>query len=98
VLLLALAAGPVAAQYPNKPKRLIVPRAGLFAPAKTSKDVVDRLARELAVVLARPEVREQLDRYAFEGRSSMPEGLAAFLEDQIDVWGRTARGIGMAQE
>ena len=57
----------------------IVPWAGLFGPAMMPKDVVDRLAREMAVVLARSDVREQLDRYAFEARSSTPEELAAFL-------------------
>ena len=76
----------------------IVPWAGLFGPAMMPKDVVDRLAREMAAVLARSDVREQLDRYAFEARSSTPEELAAFLAEQLDVWNRTVRDIGMARE
>ena len=76
----------------------IVPWAGLFGPAMMPKDVVDRLAREMATVLARSDVREQLDRYAFEARSSTPEELAAFLTEQLDVWNRTVRDVGIARE
>ena len=76
----------------------IVPWAGLFGPAMMPKDVVDRLARAMAAVLARPDVREQLDRYAFEARSSTPEELSAFLTEQLDVWSRTVRDVGIARE
>jgi len=76
----------------------IVPWGGLFGPAKMPKEVVDRLASAMAGVLAQPEVREQLDRYAFEGRSSTPEELAALLKEQLDAWRRTVREVGIAQD
>ncbi len=62
------------------------------------KDVVDRLARELAVVLQRPEVREGLGKIAFGPQSSTPEELAAFLKVQIEVWRRTAEEVGIRPE
>jgi tripartite-type tricarboxylate transporter receptor subunit TctC len=80
------------------PQISIVPWGGLFGPAKMPKEVVDRLASEMAVVLARPEVREQLDRYAFDARSSTPEELAALLKEQLDAWRRTVREVGIAQD
>jgi tripartite-type tricarboxylate transporter receptor subunit TctC len=76
----------------------IQPWAALFGPAKMPKDVVERIARETAAVVARPEVREQLERYAFEGRSSTPEELGAFLKAQVEVWSRTAREIGIVPD
>jgi tripartite-type tricarboxylate transporter receptor subunit TctC len=62
------------------------------------KEVVDRLARELAVVLQRPEVREGLGKIAFDPKSSTPEELAAFLKVQIEVWRRTAEEVGIKPE
>ena len=80
------------------PQISIVPWGGLFGPAKMPKEVVDRLASAMAGVLAQPEVREQLDRYAFDGRSSTPEELAALLKEQLDAWRRTVREVGIAQD
>jgi tripartite-type tricarboxylate transporter receptor subunit TctC len=77
------------------PPLAITPWAGLFGPAKLPPDVVQRLAKEIAAVVARPEVREQLERYAFDGRSSTPEELGAYLKDQVEVWSRTAREVGI---
>jgi tripartite-type tricarboxylate transporter receptor subunit TctC len=76
----------------------ISPWAGLFGPAKMPKKIVDRLAAAMATVLARPEVREQLDQYAFAGQSSTPEELAALLKEQLDAWRRTVREVGIAQD
>jgi tripartite-type tricarboxylate transporter receptor subunit TctC len=79
-------------------KLSITPWGGVFGPAKTPKDAVDRLARELAAILKRPEVREALGKIAFDARSSTPEELAAFLKDQLEVWRRTAQEVGIKPE
>jgi tripartite-type tricarboxylate transporter receptor subunit TctC len=76
----------------------ILPWAGLFGPAKMPKEIVDRLATEMAAVLARPDVREQLDRYAFAGQSSTPAELATLLREQLDAWRRTVREVGIARD
>jgi tripartite-type tricarboxylate transporter receptor subunit TctC len=73
----------------------ITPWAGLFGPAKLPREVVDRLAREMKAVIARPEVREQLGRYAFEGQSSSPDEMAAFLKLQLEVWRQTIKDTGI---
>jgi len=76
----------------------IVSWAGLFGPAKLPKEIVDRLNREVAAILAKPEVREQLTKQAFEGGSSTVEELAAFAKDQYDVWGKAIRDAGIQPE
>lgn len=76
----------------------IVPWGGLFGPAKMPREIVDRLAREMAVVLAKPEVKEAFGKLAFEPHSSTPEALAAHLKSQIEVWKRTVQQVGIKPE
>jgi tripartite-type tricarboxylate transporter receptor subunit TctC len=79
-------------------KLSITPWGGVFGPARMPKEAVDRVARELAVVLKRPEVRDALGKIAFDPQSSTPEELAAFLKVQIEVWRRTAAEVGIKPE
>ena len=80
------------------PKLSIVSWGGLFGPAKLPRDVVDRVARATATVLARRDVLDQLDRLAFEGKSSTPEELGAFLKEQVDVWRKTVKEVGIVPD
>jgi tripartite-type tricarboxylate transporter receptor subunit TctC len=73
----------------------ITPWAGLFGPAKLPKDVVDRLAAAMKVVSARQDVRAQLDKIAFELQNSTPEEMAAFNQDQLEIWRRTVQQVGI---
>jgi tripartite-type tricarboxylate transporter receptor subunit TctC len=73
----------------------ISPWASLLGPARTPREVVERLSRDLNDVLKRPEVREQLSRQAFEAEGSSPEAMAAFLEEQIGSWGRAVKDAGI---
>jgi len=79
-------------------KVTVTPWAGVFGPAKMPREIADRVSRELAVVLARPDVREGLGKIAFEPRSSTPDELAAFLKEQLESWARTARAAGIEPE
>ena len=76
----------------------IVPWGGLFGPAGMPREIVDRLAREMSVVLAKPEVKEALGKLAFEPHSSTPEALAAHLKTQIEVWKQTVQQVGIKPE
>jgi len=79
-------------------KVTVTPWAGVFGPAKMPREIADRVSRELAVALARPDVREGLGKIAFEPRSSTPDELAAFLKEQLESWARTARAAGIEPE
>jgi tripartite-type tricarboxylate transporter receptor subunit TctC len=83
------------AQEAGLGKMTLTPWGGVFGPKGMPKPVVDRLARELSVVLKRPEVREAFGKLAFEPKSSTPEELTAFLKQQIEVWTSTAREVGI---
>jgi len=73
----------------------ITPWAGLFGPAKLPKDVVDRVAAAMKAISARQDVRGSLDKIAFELQSSTPEEMATLLKDQLEVWRRTVREVGI---
>ena len=80
------------------PPLAITPWAGLSGPAKLPREVADRLAREMAVIAAKPDVREQLERYAFDARASSPDEMSAYLKEQLEVWTRTAREVGLVPD
>ena len=74
----------------------ITPWGGVFGPAKMPKEIVDRVARELAVVLAKPEVKEAFGRLAFEPRSSTPQELSAFVAEQLEAYRRVTKSVGLS--
>jgi tripartite-type tricarboxylate transporter receptor subunit TctC len=80
------------------PKLSIVPWAGFFGPAGLPREIVVRLHRELNAILARPDVREQIARQAFEVQGSTPEELAAYVKEQVEVWRTAVRDSGLALE
>jgi tripartite-type tricarboxylate transporter receptor subunit TctC len=79
-------------------KMSLTPWGAVFGPKGLPKEVVDRLARELAVVLKRPEVHEAFGKLAFEPKSSTPEELTGILKQQIEAWTSAAREAGIQPE
>ena len=80
------------------PRLTVVPWTGLFAPAKTPKDIVERLSREVNVILKRPEIRGQFEKQASEPAGSTPGELSAFLKQQLVEWRSAARSAGLEPE
>ena len=76
-------------------KLTITPWGGLFGPPGLPREVVDRLVAAMKVVAGRAEVREALDRIAFQLQSSTPEEMAALLKDQLQIWRRTVQEVGI---
>jgi tripartite-type tricarboxylate transporter receptor subunit TctC len=73
----------------------ITPWGALFGPPKLPKEVVDRVAREIAIVLTRPEVKDAFGKLAFEPRSSSPQELTTFVADQLEAYRRVAKSVGL---
>ena len=57
---------------------------GLFAPAKTPKDIIDRLQREVAAALRHPEVAKRLTDLGADPVGSSPAEQEAILRRQMD--------------
>jgi tripartite-type tricarboxylate transporter receptor subunit TctC len=80
------------------PKLSVVPWAAFVGPPKLPQDIVMRVNRELNLILAKPEVREQIERQVFEVQGSTPEELAAFIREQAATWKKAVADSGMPQE
>jgi len=72
--------------------------AALFGPAGLPQDIAQRLSRELNAIMARPAIREQIDRQGFALAGSTPEELRTFTRRQLEAWGRGFREAGIQPE
>jgi tripartite-type tricarboxylate transporter receptor subunit TctC len=76
----------------------VQPFAAIYGPARMPREIVERLAREVASVMARPEVREGVGRHAFGAQSSTSQELAEFHKEQYEIWRRTVRELGITPD
>ena len=68
------------------------------APAKTPRDIVERLNREIVKVLNAPDVREQLLKNGMEPMPGTSEALARHIDREFRVWGRVVKEAGIRAE
>ena len=69
-----------------------------LAPAKTPRDVVGRLNREIVKALNAPDVREALHKQGVEPTPTTPAELARTIERELDTWGKVVKASGMKAE
>jgi tripartite-type tricarboxylate transporter receptor subunit TctC len=67
---------------------------GIVAPAQTPPDIVAQLAREIAAVMALPDIRERLVALGSEPADSNPSTFAAFIKGEAEKWGEIVRSSG----
>ena len=61
---------------------------GIVAPAGTPKEIVDLLYREIAKIVAQPDVKERLTVLGFNPVANTPEQYGARIRLEIDKWGK----------
>jgi len=72
---------------------------GLFAPAGTPKKIVERLNREMAAVLAMPDVQKQIDATGYELlRQMTPSEFGKYIAAESVHWGKLAKSAGIEAE
>jgi tripartite-type tricarboxylate transporter receptor subunit TctC len=67
----------------------------LLLPARTPRDIADRLKSELQRVTANAEFGEQLARQAIDVQMLAPGEYAAYLKGEIDKWANVVRKNGI---
>jgi tripartite-type tricarboxylate transporter receptor subunit TctC len=67
---------------------------GLFAPAKTSPEIIAILHRAVVSALAIPEVSEKLLAQGAEPVGSTPEAFREYVRSEIEKWGHVIRASG----
>jgi tripartite-type tricarboxylate transporter receptor subunit TctC len=68
---------------------------GFLAPRGTSKEIVERLNKEIVKALANPQVVSALHKTGTEPKSSTPEEFATYIKREYDTWGKVVKEAGI---
>ena len=68
---------------------------GVLAPAKTPKEIIALLHREITAAVAPPDVQERLATLGFETQSLTPQEFGAFLQSEIPKWANVIKTAGL---
>ena len=72
---------------------------GLFAPAGTPRPIVDRLAKEVAAIIAEPDFgQKQLKDRSLVGATNTPDAFAAEIAADRKVAEQVVKAAGMEAE
>ena len=71
---------------------------GLFAPLKTSDDIVARLSRDTVAVLAESGLRDKLLAQGIEPSGSTPQQLREQVENEVTKWAGVIRDARIGKE
>ncbi len=66
-----------------------------LVPAKTPKDIVERLNHELVKALHDPAVTELLNKQGLEPSPSTPAELARYMASEYEAWGKVVKQAGI---
>ena len=68
---------------------------GYLAPAKTPKEIVNRLARDIGRALANPQVVAALNKTGVEPLAMTPEEFGRYIKREYDTWGKVVKQAGI---
>ena len=71
---------------------------GVFAPAGTPKPIVERLGKEIAAIVASPDMQERLRNLGVEPDGRTAEPFAAFQRSEIAKWEKVIRDARIKAE
>lgn len=71
---------------------------GFVAPPGTPEGITRKLAAELKVVLAMPDIHERLTRAGFTINPGSPSEMAAIMKADYEKWGKVVRAAGIKGE
>ena len=80
---------------PDQESELII---GVLVPAATPKPIVDQLQRQIARIVALPDVKERLDALGFAPVASTPDAYAAQIKADIESWSKVVREANIKVE
>jgi tripartite-type tricarboxylate transporter receptor subunit TctC len=72
--------------------------AGVIAPRGVPKEIVTRVAGEIAKILAQPAMREQLAALGYEAVGNTPDEYEAFMREEIAQWAKVIKDAGIKTE
>ena len=72
--------------------------AALYGPAKLPPEIANRMSRELNAAMARPDVRDRIEKQGFDLSGSTPAELGSFMVEQLQAWAKAFSDAGMQPE
>jgi tripartite-type tricarboxylate transporter receptor subunit TctC len=70
---------------------------GIFVPAKTPKEIVDLLNREIVKVMALPDVKDKCAQLGFDVVADKPDAFAAYIKAEVEKWGKVIKDAKIPQ-
>ncbi len=71
---------------------------GIVVPAKTPRDIIDRVRGASVTVLNNPAISKRLNDLGFVLIGNTPEEFGAYFRSQIDAWGKIVRDLNLKAE
>jgi tripartite-type tricarboxylate transporter receptor subunit TctC len=68
---------------------------GMVAPAGTPAEIITTLQKQIADIVALPDVKATLDKLSFQAVASTPAQFADQIKDDIAVWGKVMKDAGI---
>lgn len=68
---------------------------GMLVPAGTPKAIVNKLHREIARIMALPDVKERIAEMGFNIVVNSPQEFAAQIKDEVARWGKVVKAAGI---
>ena len=72
--------------------------AAMYGPAGMPPEIAARVSKELNAIIARPAIREQIDKQGFALAGSSPDQLRGFLKSQLGAWAQGFKDAGINPE
>jgi tripartite-type tricarboxylate transporter receptor subunit TctC len=69
----------------------------VLVPAGTPREIIDKLAREIARIVALPDIRERIAALGFIPVASTPDEFAAQLKADVSKWAKVIRDANIKQ-
>lgn len=76
----------------------IVSWQGLFAPAKTSPEIVEKLSTEVQKILLKPEVIKRFNELGTNAKGKSPTEFAKFVRSETEKWARVTKSAGIVPQ
>jgi tripartite-type tricarboxylate transporter receptor subunit TctC len=70
---------------------------GILLPANAPKAVVDLLNKEIAKVMAMPDVKAKCAQLGFDPVANSPEQFAAYIKKEVEKWGKVIKEAKIKQ-
>ena len=71
---------------------------GFMAPADTPKPIIDKISKDVARIIAMPEVRDRILAQASVPISNTPEEYAAFIQAETKKWAEVIKQANIQAE